>query len=367
MEHGGDIYGNQNIELDFSVNLSPIGPPEAVRGALQDDDLLKVVTSYPDPQCRELTASLAQKLQIPQEWILCGNGASELIMAAVQAIRPALAMIPAPTYQGYERALSAGGAEVLYYELDREKGFALTEEILESPVGLKSLADMKKSNGTKAILFLCNPNNPVGNCIEPVLLNKISEYCRRNHIYLVLDECYLDLLSDAALRTMRHKLSENPYLIIVNAFTKTYAMPGIRLGYLMADNEELLSRIAQQKPEWSVSMLAQRAGALAITDTEYLHRARKTVREEREYVCGMLRGFGAEVFEGEGPFVLFISGKELYEPLRERGILIRRFDRIQGIGNRTSSEGYYYRVGLRSHEENERLMKLIGELMEESR
>ena len=119
MEHGGDIYGNQNIELDLSVNLSPIGPPEAVRGVLQGDDMKRVLTSYPDPHYRELKGALSQKLSVSKEWILCGNGASELLMAIVQAVRPERALIPVPTYQGYERALDAVGAEILYYELNK--------------------------------------------------------------------------------------------------------------------------------------------------------------------------------------------------------------------------------------------------------
>ena len=104
MEHGGDIYGNKNIELDFSVNLSPIGPPQEVCRLLKEEDLTEILSSYPDPAYRELKQELSQKLELPEDWILCGNGASELLMAVVQAVRPKRAMIPVPSYQGYERA-----------------------------------------------------------------------------------------------------------------------------------------------------------------------------------------------------------------------------------------------------------------------
>ena len=218
MEHGGDIYGNKNIEMDFSVNLSPIGPPQEVRRLLEED-WTEILSSYPDPAYRELRQALSQRLELPEDFILCGNGASELLMAVVQAVRPKRAMIPVPSYQGYERILEAAGAEILFYELDREKGFALTEDIPERTDGLKRLAGMKE----ETMLFLCNPNNPVGKCIDPALLNKIAEYCKINHIFLVVDECYLDLLPDAQHRTMKHALAANPYLIIVNAFTKDQA------------------------------------------------------------------------------------------------------------------------------------------------
>jgi len=358
LEHGGDIYGNKNIELDFSVNLSPIGPPQEVCRLLAEEDWTEILSSYPDPTYRELRQALSQKMDFPEDWILCGNGASELLMAVVQAVRPKRAMIPVPSYQGYERALQAVGAEILFYQLDREKGFALTEDILESADGLKRLAGTKE----ETMLFLCNPNNPVGKCIEPELLDKIAEYCKTNRIFLVVDECYLDLLPDARRRTMKRVLPENPYLIIVNAFTKAYALPGIRLGYLATDNEELRERIRLQQPEWSVSMLAQRTGIAALGSKEYLNEAGQAVRTEREYVCAQLQELGMKVFDGEAPFVMFLSGKELYELLKEKRILIRRCDEIRGVRDRSEERGHYYRVGIRSHAENVRLMKAIREV-----
>ena len=358
MEHGGDIYGNKNIELDFSVNLSPIGPPQEVCRLLREEGWTGIPGSYPDPFCRDLRQALSQRLEIPENWILCGNGASELLMAAAQAVRPKRAMIPVPSYQGYGRVLEAVGAETIFYELDREKGFALTEDILERADGLKRLAGTKE----ETILVLCNPNNPVGKCIEPALLNKVAEYCRANHIFLVMDECYLDLLPDARSRTMKSALAKNPYLIIVSAFTKAYAMPGIRLGYLMTSNDELRGRIQMQQPEWSVSMFAQRAGIAALGAEGYLSEARQAVQTEKGYVCERLREMGMNVFDGEAPFVMFLSGKELYEPLKEKGILIRRCDGIRGVRDQSEEGGHYYRIGLRSHAENTRLLKLIGEL-----
>ena len=359
LEHGGDIYGNKNIELDFSVNMSPIGPPQEVCRLLAEEDWTEILSSYPDSTYRELRQALAHRLELPEDFILCGNGASELLMAVVQAVRPKRAMIPVPSYQGYERALQAVGAEILFYQLDREKGFALTEDILERTDGLKRIAGTKE----ETLLFLCNPNNPVGKCIEPELLNKVADYCKANHIFLVVDECYLDLLPDAQHRTMKHALAGNPYLIIVNAFTKAYALPGIRLGYLMTSNDELRTKMQMQQPEWSVSMIAQMAGIAAMSSARYLEEARQAVQAEREYISGQLQELGMDVFDGQAPFIMFRSGKELYEPLKEKGILIRRCDGIQGVKKHSEEEnGYYYRIGLRSHAENVRLMKAIREV-----
>ena len=381
MEHGGDIYTNRGIELDFSVNLNPLGPPELVRSALRN--MLDLLACYPDPHCRELRLALARKLGVQAEWILCGNGASELLQAAIQAVRPAKVLIPVPTYQGYERAALAAGAEAVFRQLDRENGFRITEDIL------KDIEVLPKGS----ILFICNPNNPVGNCIREDLLQRIAEKCRSAGVYLIVDECYLELAPGEEARSMRRFLSANPYLVIVRAFTKTYAMPGVRLGYLLAADKALLEKIRLQQPEWSVSMLAQCAGLAALSldraagvnercgtdreegdgangeaerksadSTSYLTTALQVIHDERDYVCQRLRDLGAHVYDGEAGFVLFSCDGELYEPLRESGILIRRCDGIRGIESAVSGK-HFYRIGLREHSENVRLLDRIQDLL----
>ena len=381
MEHGGDIYTNRGIELDFSVNLNPLGPPEQVRSALRD--MLDLLACYPDPLCRELRRALAERLDVPETYILCGNGASELLQAAIQAIRPAKVLIPVPTYQGYERAALAAGAEAVFRQLERENGFRITEDILEDIEALPR----------GSILFICNPNNPVGNCIREDLLQRIAEKCRRAGIYLIVDECYLELVPGEEARSMRRFLSANPYLVIVRAFTKTYAMPGVRLGYLLAADKALLEKIRLQQPEWSVSMLAQCAGLAALSldrvasvnercgtdreagdgangepdrksadSTSYLTTALQVIHDERDYVCQRLRNLGAHVYDGEAGFVLFSCDGELYEPLRESGILIRRCDGIRGIESAVGGQ-HFYRIGLREHSDNVRLLDRIQSLL----
>ena len=366
MEHGGDIYTNQNTELDFSVNLSPLGPPEAAVRAAQEGIRPDLIAQYPDRQCRELREALARERGLPKEWILCGNGASELLMAAAQAVRPASAMIPVPTYQGYESALEAVGAKILWHRLRREDGYMLTEEILregfltEGPVPESGgRTCVRSENRGASMLFLCNPNNPVGNCAEPSLLLQIAEVCRKKKIVLVVDECYLDLIPDGRKRSLESALADNSYLMILNAFTKTYAMPGIRLGYLLSANKKLLDKIRRQQPEWSVSMIAQRAGIAALGDREYLSRAVQEVRAERAYLRDRLLALGMEVFEGEAPFLLFHSGEALYEALLAQGILIRKCDSIRGL----TGEGHFYRVGIKSRAENARLMDCIERVL----
>lgn len=355
MDHGGDIYTNTGITKDFSVNLSPIGPPEEVRTVLAAA-LWETLSCYPDPLCRDLRHALSERLQVSESQIICGNGASELIQAVLLAVRPEKVLIPVPTYQGYKRAVLACGAEPVFFCLDEEKGFAVTDDIL------KEIKMLPKGGA----LFICNPNNPVGNLVRPDLMEKIADTCRKAEVYLIVDECYLALLSEEKTLSMRRFLMQNPFLIILRAFTKTFSMPGLRLGYLLTGNEGLLAKVCLQLPEWSVSMFAQKAGIVALQksggeDSLYLARARQIILEERLYVSRRLKNLGARVYEGKSGFLLFSCAPDLYEPLKEEGILIRRCNDFRGI-REIAGKRRFYRIGLQEHDDNVYLLDCIEEI-----
>ena len=176
--HGGDIYQNE-IELDFSVNINPFGIPEKVKEAMQES--LELCEHYPDIHHAKLIEKIGAHYHIPEEHILCGNGASELFVAVVHATKPGKIVIPVPSFYGYEKAANVTEAEVSYYEMKERDGFCLTEAFLQE---LQEDVDL---------LFLANPNNPVGNTIEDVLLEKICDRCREKKITVVIDECFWNL------------------------------------------------------------------------------------------------------------------------------------------------------------------------------
>ena len=124
-DHGGDIYGNPGVTLDFSVNTYPIGLPEEVRCALQSR--VEEFARYPDPHCRELRGAIAAFESVPADWILCGNGAADLIYRLCYAMKPQKALVCAPTFSEYERALQQVGCQVEYHILAEANQFALFE------------------------------------------------------------------------------------------------------------------------------------------------------------------------------------------------------------------------------------------------
>lgn len=350
MLHGGEIYNSIEVRYDFSVNINPLGIPENVLRSLQEK--LSLLTQYPDQECRELRLALEKYTGVPARQILCGNGASELIEAAVRGLHAGRILLTAPSFSGYRHAAQSHGCRILYHRIRREENFVLTDRYLEDLAQKPDLA------------ILCSPANPIGNRIAPDLLCRIAETCERQGTWLMVDECFLGFLPDEDQTTMRRFFVTEEArgrvfqrLLVLDAFTKRFAMPGIRLGYLMAANPEILEMIHAQQPEWSVSVPAQIAGLAALeTGREYMDKARALVVSERKKMAAALEKLGCRVFPGEANYIFFSCETELYEPLLQKGILIRRCDNYPGLENGD------YRVAVLRPEENDLLLEALAEI-----
>ena len=192
--HGGGVYGRA-VDLDFSVNTNPLGTPPAVVRAVEES--ARLLCRYPDPHCRALVPALSESEGVPEEYILCGNGAAELIFSFCLAARPRSALELAPTFSEYAAALAAAGSRVERFPLEEGAGFAVTEGILEALEGTDCEA-----------VFLCNPNNPTGRLIAPDLLEEICRVCRRRGLRLFVDECFLELSDGGRERSLKKYLPE---------------------------------------------------------------------------------------------------------------------------------------------------------------
>ncbi len=338
-KHGGDIYTNKHIKLDFSVSTNPLGMPPRVKQALLSN--ISSYENYPDPLCRDLRKQLAIKHKLDTAMILSGNGASELIMAICAYLKPQQVLIPAPTFSEYERSALLYGSRVSYYFL-AAPDFDFNEDILD-----KLTPDVD-------ILFLCNPNNPTGKLINPVLLDKIVKLCLQNQIYLVLDECFIDFTSGESLLI---ELKSYPHLLILQAFTKIYSLAGLRLGTLFSAQEDLLPNIAAYLPPWNVSAAAQVAGIAALTEKDWLEKTKSLVAAERSFLTTELSELGLIVFPSEANFLLLKSEKNLYELLLRQGILVRSGANFPGLNAK------YFRIGLKTRNQNQILINTIKEVL----
>ena len=338
--HGGDIYDGE-IQLDFSANTNPYGTPQGVLDAITA--ALPRVHQYPDPYCRELVKAVSEFEAVPKDWILCGSGAAELIYSYCEALGPRRAMELAPTFSEYSLALERVGCQVERYLLKREKDFALTDDFL--PALERSRPD---------VLFLCNPNNPTGQVIGLPLLEKILDVCAKQGSSLFVDECFLDL-SDEGVSLKSH-LGEHPNLFILKAFTKSYGMAGVRLGYCLCSDSELLEKMSHSAQPWNVSTLAQAAGAAALGERGFLQKTRVLIPQERQWLQKELEKLGFWVCPSHANYILFHGREDLYGRLREQGIAIR------SCGNYHGLEAGWYRIAVRLHEENERLIEAVKEV-----
>jgi len=380
--HGGDIYTarerlgrlKQSPEiLDFSANINPLGLPEGVKQAIRDS--VETFDIYPDPLCRELIRDLSEYEGVPAEWLLCGNGAADLIFRTVYAKRPRKAMVLAPTFAEYEEALRAASCRVEHYRLSPENGFQTGQGL---PDALDEDLDM---------LFLCNPNNPTGQLMSKELLLATVSRCKELGILLFLDECFNEFLDEPEEYTAKEFLKDYDNLIILKAFTKIYAMAGIRLGHCISSNQELLGKIREAGQPWSVSAPAQTAGIRAMKEKDYILKTKALIREEREYLVPRLKELGLTVIAANANYIFIrdtrsekacrTGGREgeinprgqageknprrpeetpLHESLFNKGILIRNCDNYIGLGPG------YYRICIRRHEDNVKLIEAIKEI-----
>lgn len=347
--HGGDWAGFEEEyggkPLDFSSNVSPFGLPEGVRAAAAA--ALLEAERYPDPLCRRLRRAIAETEGVPMAWCLCGGGAADLIYRAVLAQKPRRALVTAPAFAEYEAALALVQCEAVHYRLRQETGFLLEPDFIEQILpGVD-------------IVFLCQPNNPTGRTIPRPLLEAVLRRCRETGVLLVVDECFCDFLEDPAAFTMRAFLRDSPNLLILRAFTKMYAMAGLRLGYCLCGNGALLEAMARAGQPWSVSGPAQAAGIAALREAAYVREVRALTARERPWLAEELRRLGFTVVPGEANYLLFFSRTPLAEPLRRRGILLRDCRNYPGL-----EEGWY-RAAVRTREENRRLIAALEEIRKE--
>lgn len=328
--HGGDIYNHPNV-LDFSANCNCYGMPERVREAAIRG--VQSAASYPDSEWRALREAIADYEGVEKSQIVCGNGASELLLALAMALQPKRAFLTAPCFLEYERVLKLVGAQIEW-----QSG----EDFLE------------RLQATDAeLVILSNPNNPTGELLMPQTVRQMVDIVEARGMDLVVDECFLDFLEDAEAYSCKQYLKSSPHLMVLKAFTKTFACAGLRLGYLLSANTDALCNCKKYLPEWNVSLPATYAGIAATKEREWLRETSQKIRAEREWLRGKLEALGFQVCSGAANFLFFTGKAGLYEHCLTQGILIRDCSNYHGLGAGA------YRVCVKKRAENEKLLAAI--------
>ena len=379
----------RDISFDFSVNVNPLGMPEAARTALLSD--WKIYEEYPDDGYKELREALAARFDVKKAQIVCGNGASDLIYRLCLCGGFRKVLLPVPSFTEYQRALEMAGCEIRYFYTEEHCGFVPDERILE-PI----TPDLDA-------LFLCNPGNPAGGLISGELMKKISERCRQASVMLISDECFLDFVQGAenasALGCLREEAEKNSGegggIAVIRAFTKIFAMAGLRLGFAVFSSEETARKVYGWGAPWQVSGPAQ-AAALAIlgagggsdgiscgdgscgypAETEwdfYIEKTKSYIADQRFFMEGELKKLGFSTVPGCANYILFRGPEDLGGRLAKRGFSIRdcsdyrglKIDREnmersaaaqKGAGGKTAGERYY-RIAVKKERENRLLLQ----------
>ncbi len=343
--HGGERY-DKEVSLDFSVNVNPLGMPEFVRKELCNPSRLADWETYPDADCRRLRELLAAEEGVCPEQILCGNGASELLYALAGMFRGKRGLLLTPCFTEYERAFAANDVEVLWQDRSLQEDRSLWEERLLGQIGSQK----------PELVLLCNPGNPMGELLSGELLEAVQSAVTGYGGVLVVDECFLTLTGREKEASLVSQALVCENLLVVKAFTKTYAIAGLRLGYLVGASK-WIQEIGKKLPEWNVSAPAQLAGTCILEHVKeraiYIEETLSLLEQERRFLRKELSALGYQVWDSGANFLFFQAEEELYEQMLAQGILIRQCGNYRGLSR------VDYRIAVRTHRENERLVEAL--------
>ena len=385
--HGGNIYKifrEKNIKeiLDYSSNINPYGIPESLKKRITEN--LEILERYPDPDYIELRQKLAHLNKVDMSNIILGNGATEIIFLFMKVINPKKILIAAPTFGEYERAVKAiermedssilgdsnkkkdvGNScgkqkiEIEYFELKESDDFKLNIHNLKNELEKKY-----------DLLIICNPNNPTGKFLKLDETEEILKECNKYNTKLFIDEAFIDFLKDGMKESIINTKENKQNLFVTRAFTKFFAIPGLRLGYGIYFDKKLEKGISEKKEPWSVNNIAEMAGLTVLDDTEYIEKTLKWITKEKIYMYEKLNEInGIKAYKTEINFItvkiedkLFskeLNVKILREKMLEYSILIRDASNFKFLDER------FFRLAIKDRKNNDRVIETLKKIFDD--
>ncbi|MCD6582327.1 MAG: cobyric acid synthase [Desulfuromusa sp.] len=341
-KHGGNLRRASEISglpqgelLDFSASINPLGFPSWLRPLISSQ--ISELAHYPDPEAGKLLAALAVHHQVETKQVIVGNGASELLYLLPQVLKHRRLLVPVPSYGDYIAMAETAGLAVDTLPLQAENGFQLD---------IEQLATQLKDDH---LVIIGHPNNPTGKLCDVQPLRQLILKYPQNHF--IIDESFIDFADPQ--QSLRWQRPAN--LIIVQSMTKSWAIPGLRLGYVLAD-QKVVAEMSRLRPDWSVNTIAQAVGVRALQDCDFLKQTRNYVDQQRLDLFTRLEAIsGLHPYAGDANFLLVridcptIDAATLTDKLLKKGIVIRNCDNFLELDNR------YFRVAVRTTKEQQRL------------
>lgn len=333
--HGSDLetiekvykISKENI-VSFSANVNPLGISPKLKATLANR--IDAIMSYPDREYSSLRKCIADYVKTDAANVIVGNGSTELISLFIQIKHPKKALIVGPTYSEYEREISLGGGSTLYHRLREEKDFTLDIHELDEEL----TADVE-------LLVICNPNNPTSSAIARNDMRKILDICKQKGIFVMVDETYVEFAEDVQKITSVSLTNYYNNIIILRGISKFYAAPGLRLGYAICGNADLLKEMNQRKNPWTINSLAAIAGELMFTDEEYIKNTRELIGNERKRICRLLDTCSdIKYYPPTANFILIkilkeeVTSMDLFEAAIRKGYMIRDCSTFPFLNNK---------------------------------
>ena len=351
-QHGGNViqmaqeHGLKPEQvIDFSANINPLGMPHSVKQAIIEQ--LDCVVHYPDIDYLKLHQAIAAHHQLPVQQVIAGNGATELIFLWTNHIKPKKALLVEPSFAEYRRALARVDCEIVQFDLRESEQFALTPKLLDA---LDTSLDA---------LFLCTPNNPTGLMPDHDLLLAIVARCHALDIALFIDESFIDFMGNTP--SLVAQLADYPNLSILRSLTKFYAMPGLRLGYLLSSNDVLLAQMREQREPWTINALAALAGEVLFSDTQFVKNTLHWLEQEQTFVWQELSQLsGITMYRPSANYLFFKHlepNSQLQAQMMKHGILIR------SCANYPTLNQQFFRIAIKSRAANIQLISALKEVL----
>ena len=328
--------------IKLNTNESPYPPSKRVVDALTSEEVLKL-NLYSDPTCRALKVRIAELYGVEYENVFVSNGSDDILNFSFMAF-----------CEGESTGVKFPEISYGFYSVYAELHGASYKAI---PLKADFSIDINDYIGNDANVVIANPNAPTGIALT---LDEVETIVKANPDYLVLiDEAYVDFGGESAIELTK-KYSN---LLVVCTFSKSRSLAGARLGFAIADKEIIadLEKIKYSTNPYNINRLSLIAGEMAILDNDYYMDNCKKIIKTREYTQNKLCELGFEVTDSKANFIFAksdkIDGKELYLKLKERGILVRHFDK-EKIKD-------YNRITVGTQEEMETLISAIAEILKE--
>ena len=354
--HGSDIEevsSFYNIPIDdivcFGANVNPLGLSETLKSKLAEN--LDLITSYPDRNYTALKNVIAQYCGISPEYVIVGNGSTELISLFMQTRKPEKALVLSPTYSEYGRELSLNGGVQYDYYLDSATDFRL------------NLDDFcRKIESGYDLVIICNPNNPTSSALTTDEIRTILNTCRKCSSFLMIDETYVEFAPDIDSISSMSLIKDWDNLMILRGVSKFYAAPGLRLGYGATSNALFLEQLQSMQNPWSLNHLGAFAGEVMLTDKDYFKQTRDLILSERDHMMQELGNIqDLKAYPAYANFILVqilkenVSSSEVFEFLIKDGLMVRDCSSFSHLN------GDFFRFCIMNPEQNNRLIRKLKE------